>query len=45
MAGYERLGSKVLRLPDVGPVFSSAFVLRSRKAASTELTDLAKTTV
>jgi hypothetical protein len=53
MAEYERLGSKVLRLPDViaqsvgfmGPVFSSAFVLRSRKAASTELADLAKTTV
>jgi hypothetical protein len=55
---YERLGAKVLTLPDViaqsvgfmGPVFSSAFVIplvvvtRARRSASSELSDLTKST-
>jgi hypothetical protein len=50
--GYERLGAKVLSLPDViaqsvgfmGPVFSSAFVTRSRRSASSDLSDLTNST-
>jgi hypothetical protein len=61
---YERLGAKVLTLPDViaqsvgfmGPVFSSAFVIplvigfastfvnRASRSASSELSDLTKST-
>jgi hypothetical protein len=47
---YERLGAKVLTLPDVIAQsvlvigFASAFVTRARRSASSELSDLTKST-
>ena len=43
---YERLGANVLALPDVIAVigFASTLVIRARRSAGSELSDLTKST-